>query len=200
MRTSKLIGVLLVGVIAVFGFGLQAVADEIEDSINEGLKYYKEGQLTEAVSSLNYAGQLIQQKKSSGLESFLPAPKEGWEAEAATSEAVNAAMMGGGITAERSYYKGDTMVRVQIVADSPMIQSVMMLITNPMYATADGGKLERIGQQKAIVKYNAADKNGEIQLAVANRFLVTVEGDAVDLQDLKHYAGAIDYTKLASLP
>ena len=177
-----------------------AIADDVTDYINEALEYYKDGQYTEAVSSLNFAEQLIQQKKSSGLEAFLPEPLSGWDAEAATSQAASSAMLGGGISAERRYTKDDSSVEIQIVADSPMLQGVMMMLSNPMFAASDGGKMERIGKQKAIVKYDASNQSGEIQIVVANRFMVTIEGDGVTDKVLKDYAGAIDFNKMAQMP
>ncbi len=177
-----------------------AMADDVTDYINEALEYYKDGQFSEAVSSLNFAEQLIQQKKSSGLEAFLPEPLSGWGAEAATSQAASSAMLGGGISAERSYTKGDSSVQIQIVADSPMLQGVMMMFSNPMFAASDAGKMERIGKQKAIVKYDAANQDGEIQIIVANRFMVTIEGSEVSDKVLKDYAKAIDFDKMAQLP
>jgi hypothetical protein len=80
-----------------------------------------------------------------------------------------------------------------------MLQGMMMMFNNPMMAGADGGKLQKIAGEKAIVKYDARQKSGEIRLAISNRFLVTVEGDEVSLEDLKAYAGKIDYKKLAAL-
>ena len=64
----------------------------------------------------------------------------------------------------------------------------------------DGGKLEKITGQRAIVKYSSADKEGDIQIMVANRFLVSVDGRDVSKSDLKNYAAAIDYKQLAMLP
>lgn len=177
-----------------------AFADDVTDYIDEALKFYKDGKFTEAVDSLNFAEQLIQQKKSAGLEAFLPQALSGWTAEEPTNTAAGNAMMGGGISAERSYTKGDSSVKVNIVADSPLLQGVMMMMGNPMFAASDGGKVERIGGQKAVIKYNPADKNGDIKIVVANRFLVTVEGYDVSDADLKEYAKAIDYGKLATLP
>lgn len=200
MKIVKSVGVILMVVLMVTGISGVAMADDVVDSINEALQYYKDGQYTDSVSSLNYAEQLIQQKKSSGLETFLPKPLSGWKADAASSQAVGSAMMGGGITAERDYHKSDSYIHIQIVADSPVLSSVMMMISNPMFATADGGKMVRIAGQKAIVKYDAAQKSGEIQVVVANRFLVTVEGNGISDKDLTDYAGAIDYNKLSKLP
>ena len=108
-------------------------------------------------------------------------------------------MFGGGITAERKYVKGKNNVSIEIVADSPMMQSVMMMFSNPMYATSDGGKLEKIKRQKAIVKFDAENDRGDIKIVVANRFLVTIKGNKTTLADLKAYAEAIDYKKLKSL-
>jgi hypothetical protein len=163
------------------------------------LKSYQNGKLSDAMNSLSYASQLIGQKKGGDLQAFLPQPLNGWVAEEATSQAMGAAMFGGGVSAERRYNKDSSSVKVQIVTDSPMLQGMMMMLGNPALAGADGGKMEKIAGEKAIVKYNAQDKNGQINLVIVNRFLVTVEGDEVSLADLKAYAGKIDYKKLATI-
>ncbi|MEZ4568545.1 MAG: hypothetical protein R2860_16815 [Desulfobacterales bacterium] len=76
-----------------------------------------------------------------------------------------------------------------------------MMLSNPMFAASDGGKMERIGKQKAIVKIrDASNQSGEIQIVVANRFMVTIEGDGVTDKVLKDYAGAIDFNKMAQMP
>jgi hypothetical protein len=176
-----------------------AFGDDVTDAIDEGMQSYKAGKYSDAMTSFNYASQLIGQKKSGDLQSFLPQPLDGWKAEEATSQAMGAAMLGGGVTAERHYNKGDSSVKVQIVTDSPMLQSIMMMFGNPMLAGADGGKMEKIAGEKAIVKYNAAQKDGTINMVIANRFLVTVEGNGASLDDLRTYTGKIDYKKLATL-
>jgi len=173
--------------------------DEVTEAINEALQSYKEGKFSDAMGSLNYAAQLIGQKKGSDLQAFLPQPLSGWQAEEATSQSMGAAMLGGGVSAERRYSKDTSSVTVQIVTDSPMLQAMMMMLSNPAMAGADGGKMERIAGEKAIVKYIAQDKNGTIVLVIANRFLINVEGDEVSLGDLKAYAGKIDYKKLSAL-
>jgi hypothetical protein len=64
---------------------------------------------------------------------------------------------------------------------------------------AAGIKMQRIADQKAMVTYDPATKDGEVTLVVANRFMVTVEGDGAEQQDLLAYAGAIDFKKLQGL-
>lgn len=202
MRTSlhKIVFLLLTLLAVPMFITADADADEVEDAITEALQSYKDGDFTAAAGSLEYAAQLIRQQKGGQLEVFLPQPLSGWTAADASSQAMGAAMLGGGVTAQRSYTKGDGNITIQIITDSPMMQGMMMLFSNPMFAASDGGKLEKIKGQKAIVKYKAADKQGDVNIMVANRFLVMVEGSGVSKQDLKAYAGAVDYKKLATLP
>jgi hypothetical protein len=176
------------------------LADDVTDSINEALKQYNNGEFADAVQSLDYASQLIRQKKGGQLEAFLPAPVPGWKAEDAKAQAIGSAMFGGGVTAERSYVKGASRVNVKIITDSPMMQGMMMIFSNPMMATSDGGKLEKINGEKAIVKYSNDNKDGNINMVIAGRFLITVEGNDVARQDLIAFAQGIDFKKLAAMP
>ena len=52
-------------------------ADEVEDSIKEGLDAYGAGDYSTAAASLDYAAQLIRQKKGGELESVFPDALEG---------------------------------------------------------------------------------------------------------------------------
>ena len=173
-------------------------ADDVTDSINEGLQYYKDGKYTESASSLNYAAQLIQQKKGGSLKLLFPNPLKGWKAEEARSSTGGAAF-GAGINVSREYNKGSSSVSIEIVADSPMLQGIMMMFSNPMFAQSDGGKLKKIGGQKTIVKYDAVNKNGEILVTIANRFLITIRGDDVSEDILTDYTKAFDFKKIAEL-
>jgi len=176
------------------------MADDVEDTLAEALKSYQSGEYSNAVDDLNYALQLIQQKKSEGLENYLPEPLSGWNADKATSQTAGSGMFGGGIATSRIYNKGASKVTIEIITDSPIMQSMMGIFTNPMFATSDGGKLERINREKAIVKYNEKRERGEITIVVDKRFLVKVEGTKVSEDELKAYAKAIDFKKLSKLP
>lgn len=171
-------------------------ADDVTDSIQEASDAYAKGDTAKALESLNYAVQLMQQAKAQGLEALLPQPLSGWTAEKAESTAVGAAMFGGGITVEKRYSKDKSSVSVQIVTDSPMLQGLMTLFSNPMFATSSGGKLEKIAGQKVISTYDTASKAGDYQFAVANKYMVTVKGEQVSAEDMKAYAEGIDFKKM----
>ncbi len=194
LKKMSLIPVLLISL------GVCVQADDVTDTIGEALKSYESGEFSTAVEDLNYALELIKQKKSEGLQTYLPEPLEGWTAKDATSQTAGAGMFGGGLATERTYKKDKSKVKVQIMADSPVLQGMMGLFTNPMFATSDGGKLERINRQKAIVKYDKEREKGDIKIVVAKRFMITVEGTKVSREDLVAYAKAIDYKKIAKMP
>jgi len=171
-------------------------ADEITDSIEEAAEYYKENNYVEAANSLDYASQLIRQKRSGNLEALLPEPLVGWSADDVKSQAAGPGYLGGMISAKRKYKKEKSSVAIEIITDSPALQSMVMVFSNPAYASADGGKLTKIKRQKAIIKYHPSQKNGEINIVVEKQYLVSVKGRNINENDLVDYASAIDYKKL----
>ena len=173
-------------------------ADEVLDSINEAVELYKKGDHAEAITSLDYASQLIRQKRGSDLQSFLPSPLPGWTAEEVQSQTAGAALFGGMVSVERSYNQGEKSITIKIVTDSPMMQGVLMMMNNPMIVTSGGGELQKIKGRKGVVKYQAAQKNGDINIVIANRILVTVEGQGVAKEDMISYASAVPFDKLES--
>lgn len=174
-------------------------ADDVEDSVQEAMKAYQGGDYQGAASSLEYAAQLVRQKRGTALQSVFPPPLAGWSAAEAKAETAAASLFGGMTSAERVYTRGDATVTVRIVTDSPMLQGLMAFLTNPAMAAASGVKMQRIADQKGMVKYDPATKDGEVTVVVANRFMVTVEGQGAEQQDLVAYAGAVDYRRLQGL-
>ena len=175
----------------------QPVQDDVLATIEQAVKQYKAGDLAGAASNVDYAAQLIRQKKSEKMKFLLPEPLAGWQAQEANAQAMGTAVFGGGVTVSRKYTKGPATIEVEIVSDSPVLQSVMMMLNNPMFAGAGGGTLEKIKGQRAIVKYNKGNHNGDVNIVVAGRFMVTVKGQNVQRPDLIAYAGAVDYQGLS---
>jgi hypothetical protein len=52
---------------------------------------------------------------------------------------------------------------------------------------------------KAFEKYNSADKRGEMNVLIANRFIVEVEGNDVEMSEIKAALSKVDVAKLASM-
>jgi hypothetical protein len=171
--------------------------DEVLRTVDEAVSQYKKGDFAGAASNLDYASQLIRQKKSEEMKSLLPEPLTGWTAEPASAQALGTAVFGGGITVSRSYSNPPASLSIDIVSDSPLLQSLVMMLNNPMFVGASGGKLEAVKGQRAIVKYNESTRSGDLNIVVDNRFMVTVKGQKIGREDLLAFAGLIDFTELA---
>lgn len=174
-----------------------AAEDTVLSTIKEAIKQYEKEDYTAAASNLNYASQLVLQKKSEQMKTLLPDAPPGWKAEEASSQALGSEVLGGGLTISRSYTKGESRVHLEVMADSPVLQSVLMMTSNSVFASAGGGKLETVKGNKAIVKYDRDDQGGEIYVVVDSRFVVVIKGRAVSREELVLFANIMNYEKLA---
>ncbi|PIE60077.1 MAG: hypothetical protein CSA32_00790 [Desulfobulbus propionicus] len=180
--------------------GMQTYAeeqDEVLQTIEEAVKQYKAGEYADAASNLDYASQLVRQQKSEKIKQLLPGPLPGWKAEQPVAQAFGSAVLGGGVTVSREYTRGNSSMSVEIVSDSPVLESVIIMLNTPMFAGAGGGKLERVKGQKSIIKYDSSQQDGDIYIVVDGRFLVTVKGHKVSREELISLAGSIHFTRLS---
>ena len=188
---------LLIGAATLLAGTTASRADDVTDSIDEAVKSYKANDFSAASQSLEAAAQLVRQKRAELFKALLPAAPSGWTAEAPTVQSAGAAMLGGGVSAERHYTKENASVTVKFITDSPIMQGMMMMMGNPMFANADGGKLERIKGQKAIFKNK--DGNGSVNVVVNGTLLVQIEASQASDAELRAFVESIDYGKLTGL-
>jgi len=197
----KKITVIIIAVILLipysYSYSEEKQKDEIAKLINNGLKKYKKENFSGAISDLEYAAQLIRQKRCSVLEKILPGPLKGWKADKPKSQSTPAALFGGMTSASRKYTKNSSIVEIQIIADSTLIQSFLSILSNPTIATANGAKLKTIKGQRAIIKQNQTG-NIEINIVVANKTLVKIKSTNTSLEETLKYAESINYQKLSN--
>ncbi|WP_052389848.1 hypothetical protein [Belnapia moabensis] len=173
-------------------YAAPARADEISDAMEEARRAYGAGDGVAARTALEEALQLLGQRAAAGLAAALPVPLAGWTAEEAESSAQAAHVFGAGTQASQTYHNAqDQTVTVRFTADSPMVAQIAVMLTNPTLAGAMG-KLVRVGTLRAV---QASD--GDLQMVVESRILVTVEGDAPAETKLA-YARAVDPARLTS--
>ncbi len=175
------------------GLAVPAQADEFTDVIQEVLDLYEAGDVAGAASALDYADQLLSQMKAGALQSLFPDPLEGWTVEDASDSGSAMAFMGG-IAAAREYRNGSEDVLINVMGDSPMIQQMAAIMGNAAMIQSSGGKLIRVQRQTGMIT-----RDGEIQMLVANRFLISIDGSADEATKLA-YLEAFDLKGLAALP
>ncbi|MGH6663361.1 MAG: hypothetical protein ACREB2_00455, partial [Pseudolabrys sp.] len=141
---------------------------------------------------LDTASQLVGQKNAEAFAALLPAALPGWKADKVETASVGVAMFGASSATRRYRGPDGHDVSVRITGDSAMVMQFAQLFMNPAIAGAMG-KLIRIGDQRAI-----QTNEGTVNMVVANKFLVTVEGSASAESKLA-YARAIDIAKLSKM-
>ena len=175
---------------------LHAGEDTVLSTIKEATRQYQAGDYSGSASNLDYASQLIRQKKSEKMKDLLPEPLPGWDGKEASAPALGAAVLGGGVTVSRDYTRGPSTISVEIVSDSPVLQSVLMMLNNPVFAGAGGGRLETVKGHRSVLKFDSGKKSGELYIVVASRFVITIKGRQVAREDLLAYGEAMDYRVL----
>lgn len=187
---------LVVSMLAVMLMAGAVYADEIIDQIDLAKEFYQEGRYSEAVEEFQFAIAQIQQLQFEQLKKVFPQPLKGWEADEPEGTAAGMSFLGGGIVISRNYYREETdeSVDIQIMANSPLLQSIMMFIQNPaLLAAQPGSKMIRIHGKKAILKFSSQDREGELSFVVGTKTLVTVSGNEItDASAMVQYAENIN--------
>lgn len=160
-------------------------ADDVEDAITSALKSYKEGKLPEASTSLQSALNLVNEKRGASLSAALPAEIKGWKG--GKLESTSLASLGGGNTIERNYRKEDKKATVSIAVDSPLLKQVSGFLSNPALGGLLGIKQKKVGDLTAMMH----PKEGLLQMAVNNRYLVQIQGKKLSEDELADLAGGV---------
>ena len=147
-------------------------------------------------------GKVVEPVRFQDLQASLP-EVSGWERGTPSGERMTSPVPFS--ETEADYLMGDATVSLKIV-DSAFNQ--MLVAPWAMFLTAGYERESREGYEKSVTidgnpgfeRWNVASKSGELNLVVAKRFLVTIEGDNIsDTKVLHEFASKIDTAKLASL-
>ena len=189
-------GVFAAALILLLAYGVPATADEVTNQINQALQSYGKHDLKAAASALDAAATLIRQMQTQAWKRLLPKPAAGWSAEKAEGSALSPAVFGGALTVSRKYRKGNAVVTVSIVANSPMVQAMAAFLTGSLGTMLGAGDLVIIGGRRVLHSKN----DNSYQTLVAKTVLVKVEGNpSTKDADLRQYIGAIDFAAVKHL-
>jgi hypothetical protein len=187
-------------------FGTMTAQTEIEKSITEAQGYLKTKNYKDAQIALQQAISQIYEMLGKDLLASLPVDLN--DMKATIDEDVNntagMGMMGGGFTVSRNYYQTantETSLKVNVVANSPMISSISMMINNPMLlgSNPDAGKSIKVGTRRSLFKPNAKEKSYELTVPLVNS-LVTFNGSNIkDEATFLALVNKLDVEKIAKV-
>lgn len=159
------------------------------------------GALAGAATAAN-GGKAVEPVSFRELQSLLPAVS-GWTMSKPRGERMTAPVAFS--QTEATYSNGNQNVEVKIV-DSGFHQILLapwaMFLARGYERETDSGyeKSVELNGHPGFEKWDSEDKNGELNLVIAKRFLVTVEGDRLaDAKVLHEFMSKLDTAKLAQL-
>ena len=139
-----------------------------------------------AVAALQDAIRAVQKLQREAILANLPKP-EGFEFEdvepAADTEVWGADVSMLGLTVNRHYQKDEKSIDVEVMANSPVVQMVTMMLSNPALIEADGGEVVEYGQHQAVLK-NDGESGLELQLVMHGKHLVKVRTQGLSEEEL----------------
>lgn len=162
--------------------------------IQEAEAAWQAGEISHARRALEQATRSAAAKHVAALRGFLPAAFEGWTM--SDSEAADASLLvlGGGITLDRTYSNDTGDVRIEILADSDLVEQMSQMYGDAQTMAAIGMTTETIGGETAIIEPGG----GKYLFLIDKRTMVSVDGSApVDVR--KSYAENINFAGLKAL-
>lgn len=160
-----------------------ARADDAVEAMDRARQLYAAGDLKGAATELSFALREVDSRRRAQFVALFPPAPAGWTLEPAADDgagqALAAQMMGGGVMVDRSYARADgaASIKAQLLADSPMVQTMAAMVTNPMLMQP-GDRRVRLGSETAMLRFDAAAQSGEITLASGN-LLIKLEGEGL---------------------
>ncbi|HUE88647.1 MAG TPA: hypothetical protein VMO26_21430 [Vicinamibacterales bacterium] len=184
---------------------LQKAAESADSSSQaQGLREFAKAMegMAGALGGTTPDGKPVDPVSFQALQTALP-ELPGWERSTPTGERMTAPVAFS--EAETHFTRGEATVTVKIV-DSAFSQ--LLIAPWAMFLSAGYERESREGYEKSVTvgdnpgfeRWNKGSRNGELNLVVAKRFLVTVEGDNIDDTKVLHeFASKIDSDTLSSL-
>lgn len=185
---------------------------QAETYINEALGYLKSKSYKQAQMSLQDAISEINNYLAQEVLNQLPEEINGLKANKSEDNSNSAGMsiMGGGMSISRKYAKADSKqtAEIDIIANSPLINTMSMFLNNPAMMNSNNQKSVRVGTKRAMLKKDTnstTDDNGKtievlnFELSVVlGQTLVTVKGDGfANEQAFTAFYSKIDFDKIS---
>lgn len=187
--------VMVWGMIAVLGFAPAAFcADEVIEAMDQAKEQYTQNNYSQAINYLNHASTLINQKQQQNIATnAFPAPVQGWTVEEAEGVIAGQALFGGGSVTTRIYRKDEMEVEMTVMANSPMVSSMLMLLNSPMIAASSPNyKSVMVKGERGLLKTER--KTYELSVILDNQILVSYKGrNLPDENFLNLYAQQTDF-------
>lgn len=158
-------------------------ADMVPSQIEAARAAYQKNDLPRTAKALEAALSDIHDRLGKALAETMPPATAGWQAD--PPEVQGLGQVGGGLAVTRAYAKGEASLNASLFLDSPAVESASALFGNAAATAAQPNmKRVKVGAEDALLRFDAANKSGEITMVLGNRILLAIEGDNLASADV----------------
>ncbi|MGL4311419.1 MAG: hypothetical protein ACRCSU_13125 [Paracoccaceae bacterium] len=168
-----------------------AHADTVTDALDAARAAYDAGDLRGALASATEATKAMQGQQTEAFAAFLPDAPDGWTKTINPDMAAGMAMIGGGAGVEATYESPEKSFTVTLIADSPMIESMLPMFTDKATMAMMGTVTELAGQSFI------GSGETEAMTVIGNKIMLTASG--ADISAMTPVLETIDYAGLSAL-
>jgi hypothetical protein len=143
--------------------------------------FHAKGDLARTALELEAAIAEIRTRLGRALADFLPAIPVGWQAE--PPETQDMASAGGGMAVTRAYGREDNSLNATLVLDSPAVATAASQMAASAAPQPNIRRL-KVGNDDALLRWDAATRSGDITLVLGSRVLLQIEGDNLGTSDV----------------
>ena len=153
------------------------------------------GEIGHARRAAEKAAAALGARQGEAIRAVLPPPLDGWTMQDGETTNIGIAAMGGGVVLDRTYSAADgTDVRIEIMADSDMVEQMAAMFMDPAIVAAMGVKTEIIAGETGLID----PSDGRITFIVDKRSSIVVSGSA-PAEMKKAYAEKIGFAAFRAI-
>ena len=169
--------------LAMLPVGSVVAAETVPARMDAARAAFARGDMARTAAELEAAVAEIHGRLGKSLGEFMPPPLANWHGE--TAEVQGLASAGGGLAVSRAYGRDDSSLNATLILDSPAVfAAAEQFAAAAAAANQPNVKRVKIGAEDALLRWDAANRAGEITLVLGNRVLLQIEGDSLGSSDL----------------
>jgi hypothetical protein len=175
--TTRTIFITLIAIITIIS--KSHAQNEIIETIDEARQLYQQKNLSQSVSYLSRALELMNEELLRQLESIFPEPLKNWRADTPLSHVTKSAYTLS-LVSRCKYFKkgGGQSVDIEIETNTPRIANIKMAFMNPLVVKqmGVGAKVSSVDDRSCIERYDPIDKFAELIFVPTSTLLITIRG------------------------
>ena len=170
------------------------IKDPVTDLIRSAMAKYQKADLNGTSEDLEAARKLVDSRRGDKAAALLP-NVTGWNS--LKAEKQDAGILGGSSAWRRTYENKEKTVKAELILDSPLLQQLSPLLTNPAIAEGAGFEIRRVEGRDALVK--KVGEGAELNVWVGSGILFKLTGSKMKDNELVIFAKNFDLREMEKL-